>query len=95
MTAAPDGDPAAAATGWLAGAGRCALLEPVGTHPDHRGHGYVRDAVLGTCAALDDQGASAVVVVTPARDEAAVVLYTSAGFTVVRENRDWTRPRRA
>lgn len=91
----PDGDPAAAATGWFAGAGRCALLEPVGTHQDHRGHGYGRDAVLGACAALADRGASAVAVVTPARDEAAVALCTSAGFTVVRENRDWTRPRRA
>ncbi|NEE42327.1 GNAT family N-acetyltransferase, partial [Streptomyces sp. SID7982] len=33
--------------------------------------------------------------VTPAHNEAAVALYTSAGFTVVRENRDWTRPSRA
>jgi GNAT superfamily N-acetyltransferase len=48
----PAGEPAAAATGWFAGVGRCGLLEPVGTHPDHRGHGYGRDAVLGTCAAL-------------------------------------------
>ncbi|MGW1293619.1 GNAT family N-acetyltransferase [Streptomyces sp. NPDC002533] len=91
----PSGDPAAAATGWFAGAGRCGVLEPVGTHPDHRGHGYGRDAVRGTCAALADRGASAVAVLTPARNEAAVALYRSAGFTVVRENRDWTRPRPA
>ncbi|MFI1221536.1 MULTISPECIES: GNAT family N-acetyltransferase [unclassified Streptomyces] len=91
----PAGDPAAAAIGWFAGAGRCGLLEPVGTHPDHRGHGYGRDVVLGTCAALADRGASAVAVLTPARNEAAVALYRSAGFTVVRENHDWTRPGRA
>ncbi|MFD3975164.1 GNAT family N-acetyltransferase [Streptomyces cyaneofuscatus] len=91
----PAGDPAAAATGWFAGAGRCGLLEPVGTHPDHRGHGYGRDAVLGACAALADRGASAVAVLTPASNEAAVALYRSAGFTVVRENHDWTRARRA
>ncbi|MFG3406732.1 GNAT family N-acetyltransferase [Streptomyces sp. NPDC048142] len=90
----PAGDPAAAATGWFAGAGRCGLLEPVGTHPDHRGHGYGRDAVLGTCAALADLGASAVAVLTPARNTAAAALYRSAGFTVVRENHDWTRARR-
>ena len=30
----PAGQPAAAATGWFAGVGRCGLLEPVGTHPD-------------------------------------------------------------
>ncbi|MFD5199303.1 GNAT family N-acetyltransferase [Streptomyces sp. NPDC058375] len=91
----PAGDPASAATGWFAGAGRCGLLEPVGTHQDHRGHGYGRDAVLGACAALADRGASAVAVLTPASNEAAVALYKSAGFTVVRENHDWTRARRA
>ncbi|MFF8470197.1 GNAT family N-acetyltransferase [Streptomyces griseus] len=90
----PAGDPAAAATGWFAGTGRCGLLEPVGTHPDHRGHGYGRDAVRGACAALADRGASAVAVLTPASDEAAVALYTSAGFTVLREYRDWKRPDR-
>jgi GNAT superfamily N-acetyltransferase len=61
----PAGEPAAAATGWFAGVGRCGLLEPVGTHPDHRGHGYGGDAVLGACAALAHQGASAVAVVAP------------------------------
>ena len=91
----PAGEPAAAATGWFAGVGRCGLLEPVGTQPDHRGHGYGRDAVLGACAALADRGASAVAVVTPSTNDAAVALYRSAGFTVVRENRDWVRVRRA
>lgn len=91
----PAGAPAAAATGWFAGVGRCGLLEPVGAHPDHRGHGYGRDAVLGACAALADRGASAVAVVTPSFNEAAVALYRSAGFTVVRENRDWIRPQPA
>ncbi|MFJ4706569.1 GNAT family N-acetyltransferase [Streptomyces anulatus] len=90
----PAGEPAAAATGWFGGAGRCGLLEPVGTHADHRGHGYGRDAVRGACAALADRGASAVAVLTPASNEAAAALYTSAGFTVVRENLDWTRPGR-
>ncbi|MEU6726065.1 GNAT family N-acetyltransferase [Nonomuraea wenchangensis] len=87
----PAGEPAAAATGWFAGAGRCGLLEPVGTHPDHRGHGYGRDAVLGACAALAERGASAVAVVTPAANEAAVALYRSAGFAVVREHHDRVR----
>lgn len=88
----PAGEPAAAATGWFGGAGRCGLLEPVGTHADHRGNGYGRDAVRGACAALADRGASAVAVLTPAGNEAAAALYRSAGFTVVRENLDWTRP---
>lgn len=85
------GEAAAAATGWFGGVGRCGLLEPVGTHPDHRRHGYGRDVVLGTCAALADLGASAVAVVTPSANVAAVELYRSAGFTVVRENHDWVR----
>jgi ribosomal protein S18 acetylase RimI-like enzyme len=91
----PAGEPAAAATGWFAGVGRCGLLEPVGTHLDHRGHGYGRDAVLGACAALAERGASAVAVVAPSTNVAAVALYRSAGFTVVRETRDWIRARRA
>ena len=91
----PAGEPAAAATGWFAGVGRCGLLEPVGTHPDHRGRGYGRDAVLGACAALAGRGASAVAVVTPSDNRAAVALYRSAGFAVLRENRDRVRPRPA
>ncbi|MFJ9109353.1 GNAT family N-acetyltransferase [Streptomyces sp. NPDC102283] len=90
----PSGDPAAAATGWFGGAGRCGLLEPVGTDPEHRGRGYGRDAVRGACAALADRGASTVAVLTPASNEAAAALYRSAGFTLVRENHDWTRPGR-
>ncbi|MEU5282193.1 GNAT family N-acetyltransferase [Streptomyces asoensis] len=88
------GEPAAAATGWFAGTGRCGLLEPVGTRPDHRGHGHGRDAVLGACAALARRGASAVAVVTPSANDAAVATYRSAGFTVVRETRDRVRLRR-
>ena len=91
----PAGEPAAAATGWFAGPGRCGLLEPVGTHPGHRGHGYGRDAVLGACGALTARGASAVAVVTPASNEAAVALYRSAGFTVVGENHVLVRPERS
>ncbi|WP_059008783.1 GNAT family N-acetyltransferase [Streptomyces specialis] len=90
----PDGEPAAAATGWVAGVGRCGLLEPVGTRPGHRGHGYGRDAVLGACAALARRGASAVAGATPATNDAAVALYRSAGVTVVREQHDWVRPHR-
>lgn len=90
----PEGEPAAAATGWFAGAGRCGLLEPVGTAPEHRGRGYGRDAVLGASAALVRRGASAVAVVTPSSLTAAVALYRSAGFELVRETHDWVRPDR-
>ncbi|WP_228982096.1 N-acetyltransferase [Streptomyces sp. DH12] len=94
LVTTPDGSPAAAATGWLAGAGRCGLLEPVGTHPDHRGHGYGRDAVLAVCARLRERGAGAVAVLTPSTNTAAVALYRSAGFLEVARTRDFRRPAR-
>ncbi|MBV1854767.1 GNAT family N-acetyltransferase [Catellatospora tritici] len=88
----PDGQPAAAATGWLAAPGRCALLEPVGTHPEQRGHGYGRAAVRSVCARLRAEGASAVAVLTPATNTAAVALYRSAGFREVAQQRPFHRP---
>jgi ribosomal protein S18 acetylase RimI-like enzyme len=92
LVRAPDGRPAAAATGWLAGPGRCGLLEPVGTHPDHRGQGHGRAAVLAAAAALAERGAGAVAVLTPASNTAGVALYTSAGFTVTDTQRSLHRP---
>ncbi|MEV6522930.1 GNAT family N-acetyltransferase [Longispora sp. NPDC051575] len=88
----PDGEAAAAATGWFAGAGRCAILEPVGAHPDHRGQGYGRAAVHAVCAALAERGASAVAVATPGDNRAAVALYLSAGFVHQRDLHDLYRP---
>src|SRR6478752_2621138 len=38
----PDGHAVAAVTVWSAGPGRPGLLEPMGVHRDHRGHGYGR-----------------------------------------------------
>ena len=37
----------AAATVWSAGPGRPGLLEPLGVHREHRGHGYGRAISLG------------------------------------------------
>jgi ribosomal protein S18 acetylase RimI-like enzyme len=90
----PAGEAASAATGWLAGPGRCAVVEPMATHPDHRGHGYGKQTLERLCAGLVQRGASAVAVTTPAANTAAVALYRSAGFTVVGEQRDLYRPAR-
>jgi ribosomal protein S18 acetylase RimI-like enzyme len=87
----PPGEPAAAVTGWLAVPGRCALIEPMGTHPAHRGKGYGRQALLAICDALASRAASAVSVLTPSTNVAAVALYRSAGFTVTGERRDSRR----
>lgn len=74
------GAAAAAATAWSAGPGRCGLLEPVGTHPDHRRAGHASRVITGACAALASLGASGVAVRTPASNVAAVAAYRACGF---------------
>jgi GNAT superfamily N-acetyltransferase len=76
-----DGDhPVAAATVWSAGAGRPGLLEPMGVHRDHRGHGYGTAITLAAASALRAMGASSATVATPSSNAAAVATYTAAGF---------------
>ncbi len=84
----PSGEPAAAATGWSSRPGSCGLLEPVGTMPEHRGHGYGRRVVLAVCRALARAGATGVRVMTPGTNEAAVRLYQSCGFRTITYLRD-------
>ncbi|RRR98587.1 GNAT family N-acetyltransferase [Glycomyces terrestris] len=88
-----DGDdvPVAAATVWSAGPGRPGLLEPVGTHRDHRGRGHGRAVALAAAAALRDLGASSALVCTPTANAAAVATYRAAGFTARPEVRDLCR----
>jgi GNAT superfamily N-acetyltransferase len=54
---APDGSFAAFALGWLDAANRTGILEPVGTHPDHRRRGLARAACLFTLRQLRAAGA--------------------------------------
>ena len=70
----------AAVTVWSAGAGRPGLLEPLGVHRDHRGHGHGTAITLAAAAALRDMGASSATVATPTSNEGAVATYASAGF---------------
>ena len=83
-----DGAAVATATVWSAGPGRPGLLEPLGVHADHRGHGYGRDIASACAAALKDMGASSARVCTPSTNVAAVAAYVSAGFRVLGEARD-------
>ena len=76
----PDGRAAAAATGWFAGPGATAILEPVGTHREHRRQGYGRRVNLAVMAALARAGAGGIRVHTPASNEAAVLAYESCGL---------------
>ena len=82
------GAPVAAATVWSAGPGRPGLLEPLGVHRDHRGHGYGRDVALACAAALKEMGCSSARVCTPSTNTAAVAAYRAAGFRRLGEARD-------
>ncbi len=87
-----DGTPVAAGTAWHAGAGRCAVLEPVGTHRDHQRLGHGRRLLDGLCSQLAAAGSASVAVATPASNEGAVRAYTAAGFRVLGLLTDVHRP---
>lgn len=81
----------AAATVWSAGPGRPGLLEPMGVHRDHRGHGYGTAISVAAAAALRDLGASSATVCTPSFNVGAVATYASAGFQRLPDVRDLHR----
>jgi GNAT superfamily N-acetyltransferase len=84
--------PVAAVTVWSAGVGKPGLLEPLGVHGEHRGHGYGRAIALAAAAALRELGSSSAVVCTPSSNTGAVATYRSAGFEPAPERRDRRRP---
>lgn len=89
------GVPVAAATAWGAGPGRCGILEPVGSHPEHRGGGHGRRVVLAALGALARAGASGVTVHTPADNEVAVAAYESCGLRRLHSTEAMVRSRQA
>lgn len=76
---------------WSAGPGRPGLIEPMGVHPGHRGHGYGRAITTAAASALRGLGASSAVVATPRSLVAAVATYESAGFRRLPDRRDRRR----
>lgn len=86
-----DNNAVATVTVWSAGPGRPGLLEPMGVHNEHRGHGYGRAITLAAAAALQDLGSSSAIVCTGSDNRAAIATYTSAGFHAQPEVRDWRR----
>ncbi|MGB8180367.1 MAG: GNAT family N-acetyltransferase [Acidimicrobiales bacterium] len=70
----------AVATVWSAGSGRPGLLEPLGVHHEHRGHGYGTAISLAAAAALRRLGSSSAIVCTGSSNVGAVATYRSAGF---------------
>lgn len=81
----------AAATVWSAGPGRAGLLEPLGVHRDHRGHGYGIAITRGAAATLRELGSASAVVCTPSSNAGAVATYAAAGFERLPEVHDLTR----
>ena len=88
-----DGDDAAVAvaTVWSAGEGRPGLLEPLGVHRDHRGHGHGTAISLAAAAALREMGASSATVCTPSSNVGGVATYAAAGFKVLSDVTDFRR----
>lgn len=78
-------------TVWSAGPGKPGILEPMGVHDDHRGHGYGRAISVAAAAALREMGASSAMVCTPSDNTGAVATYVSAGFEPLPERLDSAR----
>ena len=85
------GDAVAAITVWSAGVGRPGLIEPMGVHRDHRGHGFGTAITLAGAAALRELGCSSAIVCTQTSNVAGVATYRAAGFTRLPEQRDLRR----
>jgi ribosomal protein S18 acetylase RimI-like enzyme len=81
----------AAVTVWSAGSGKPGLLEPMGVHREHRGHGYGKAITVAAAAALHELGSSSAIVCTPSSNVGAVATYKSAGFQQLPEMRDRRR----
>lgn len=81
----------ATVTVWSAGPGKPGVLEPMGVHRDHRGHGYGKAITAAAAAALRELGSSSAVVSTPSRNAGGVATYKSAGFQPLAEVLDRRR----
>jgi ribosomal protein S18 acetylase RimI-like enzyme len=81
----------AAATVWSAGPGKPGLLEPMGVHRAHRGHGYGTAITVAAAAALRELGSSSATVCTASSKVGAVATYRSAGFNQLPDVRDLRR----
>lgn len=76
---------------WTAGAGRPGLIEPMGVHQEHRGHGYGTVVTTAAAAALREMGCSSAIVCAEASNMGAVSTYVAAGFAAHPDVCDYAR----
>jgi len=86
-----EGDAVAGITVWSAGPGRPGLIEPMGVHREHRGHGYGTAVTVAGAAALRDMGSSSATVCTPSANVGGVATYEAAGFRRLPQRQDLRR----
>ncbi|WP_436326522.1 GNAT family N-acetyltransferase [Brevibacterium sp. FAM 27836] len=68
------------------------IIEPLGVHSEHRGHGFGTEMALGAASALRSMEASSITVATPPSNVAAVAAYRAAGMGNLGEVFDFCRP---
>lgn len=81
MISNANGDAVAVAGVWSAGPGRPGLLEPMGVHRDHRGHGHGREITRAAASALREMGSSSAIVCAESSNVGAVSTYVASGFS--------------
>jgi ribosomal protein S18 acetylase RimI-like enzyme len=86
------GNLAAAVTVWSAGPGKPGLIEPMGTHQDHRGRGFGTAVTVAAAAALRQMGSSSARVCTLSSNVGGVATYKAAGYRAMPEIGDRIRP---
>ena len=89
---AADGTFAAFTVTWHDQVNRTGLLEPVGTHPDHRRRGLGKALVLYAMRKMAAEGMEYATVVNEGTNEAARQLYRACGFKPWHLLDDFTKP---
>lgn len=92
VVVAPDGTFAAFTVTWHDCLNRTGLLEPVGTHPDHRRRGLGKAVVLHTLHQMKAAGMNCATVANTADNEASRALYAACGFTPWHLIDDYVKP---
>lgn len=88
----PAGHTVAVVGVWSAGRGRPGLIEPMGVHREHRGHGYGAAVCQAAATVLSEMGSSSAIVCAESSNVAAVATYRAGGFTTHAAVTDLVRP---